>query len=212
VEELSKKIKASPEKSLRYLEDSNGVINDTIKELAFNQAKTNLINTNMSNVKNALDKKIAPSLYFLKPDDARKAIQSSIGNTESGYKDAKMMIKVLYGLGIVIISTTFLLDVYAIVTGQNWETFVPASGVLGSIGLVTIYTSTFKMHKEMKDTVSDQIQLKVALFGFLGRLSVLHQDQYASTDDRIKVSNEIANIVTHTMKLTQTLCETPKNK
>lgn len=158
-----------------------------------------------------IEKEIENSLpvpHMTNPE-MKQLVDSITNRADEGYKNVQWMSNILFKLGIFIIISTFVLDVYGIVTKVNWQNLLAGSGVLGGIGIMVIYEATNKLPDKVKNSVADLVQIKVAFFGYWDQLSILMGIDNKNVDEALKISDKINHATEETMKRIQEYCESP---
>lgn len=145
---------------------------------------------------------------FMTDSQMNYLVDNITKRTDDGYKKVLQMSNVLFIIGIVIIVSTFILDVYGIIYQVNWQTLLASSGVLGGIGILTIYESTNKLPERVKNSVADLVQIKLSSLGYWHQLSILMKIEINNADEAIKIMEKINTATEGTMKNIQTYCET----
>lgn len=146
---------------------------------------------------------------FMTDPAMKKLVESITDRADAGYKKVQWMSDVLFKMGIGIIVSTFILDVYGIIYQVNWQTLLAGSGVLGGIGILTIYESTNKLPDRVKNSVADLVQIKLSFFGYWDQLSILMGVKNNNADEAIKIMEKVSTATEETMKRIQTYCEKP---
>lgn len=144
---------------------------------------------------------------FMTDPEMKNLVESITERADAGYKKVQWMSDVLFIIGVGIIIATFILDVYGIIYQVNWQTLLAGSGVLGGIGILTIYESTNKLPEKVKNSVADLVQIKLSFFGYWDQLSILMGVKNNNADEAIKIMEKINIATEDTMKRIQTYCE-----
>ena len=187
---------SAPEEALKYIskEIEADVSEEEIKEIKAEVDKLNL------------------PMPFLPVEEIKALIYKINNRAEAGYQKVQGMSDVLFKLGIIIIAAVFVLDIYGIFTEMNWQILLSASGVLGGIGIGTIYESTYKLPDKVKDSVADLVQIQLVFIGYLDQLSILMAQKGKNVDESIKIVREINNATENSVIRIQTYCETGELK
>lgn len=144
---------------------------------------------------------------FMTDPEMKNLVEGITDRADAGYKKVQWMSDVLFIIGVGIIIATFILDVYGIIYQVNWQTLIAGSGVLGGIGMLTIYESTNKLPEKVKNSVADLVQIKLSFFGYWDQLSILMGVKNSNADEAIKIMEKINTATEDTMKRIQTYCE-----
>jgi hypothetical protein len=122
------------------------------------------------------------------------------------------MSRILFYVGLAIIAIAFLLDIYGVLQGVNWQQYVASSGVLGAIGLGSIYASFVKgSFEKIRNGVGDLVQINVIFFAYADQLSLLMRESQASDADIPEIVKQIGQVEIKTIKNIQDYCETPSS-
>ena len=100
--------------------------------------------------------------------EAKNLVQDITNKITQGFNSILNMSRILFYMGLVIIAIAFLLDIYGVLRGVNWQQYIASSGVLGAIGLGSIYTSFVKgSFEKVRNSVGDLVQINVIFFAFV---------------------------------------------
>jgi hypothetical protein len=144
--------------------------------------------------------------------EAKNLVKSITDKVTQGFNSIIDMSRILFYTGLVIIVTAFILDIYGILKGVNWQQYVASSGVLGAIGLGSIYTSFVKgSFEKVRNSVGDLVQINVIFFAYADQLSLLMKESQADDANISEIINQIGQIETLTVENIQKYCETPSS-
>jgi hypothetical protein len=122
------------------------------------------------------------------------------------------MSQILFYVGLAIIFIAFLLDIYGVLRGVNWQQYIASSGVLGAIGLGSIYTSFVKgSFEKVRNSVGDLVQINVIFFAYADQLSLLMRESQDEDADILEIIEQIGKVEVQTIKNIQDYCETPSS-
>lgn len=141
--------------------------------------------------------------------EAKNLVQDITDKITQGFNSILNMSRILFYVGLAIIAIAFLLDVYGVLKGVNWQQYVASSGVLGAIGLGTIYTSFVKgSFEKIRNSVGDLVQINVIFFAYADQLSLLMRESQDEDADIPGIIEQISKVEAQTIKNIQDYCET----
>lgn len=141
--------------------------------------------------------------------DFKRLVENVINRVNTGFNEILKMSKILFYLGIAIIIVAVSLDVGGIIFKINWQQFITSSGVLGGIGILTVFSSFVKgSFEKIKNSIGDLVQIQVVFFGYYDQLSILMQQRVgADFDTAAKITEKISSSMTNALKGIQEYCE-----
>jgi len=144
--------------------------------------------------------------------EAKNLVQEITDNIKLGFNSILNMSRILFYMGLAIIFIAFLLDIYGVLRGVNRQQYVASSGVLGAIGLGSIYTSFVKgSFEKVRNTVGDLVQINVIFFAYADQLSLLMRESQDDDADIKEIIEQIGQVEVQTIKNIQDYCETPSS-
>lgn len=135
--------------------------------------------------------KAATPLSFLTYTEMKILLKDITDGAAKGYRKTQYMWVALFILGWGIVAGAFVLDVYGILQQVNWENLVASSGVIGAIGLATIWQSMNRLPDQVKKSAAQLVQLYVCFFAFLDQLSIFMGLERKTLPDATKIAGEI---------------------
>jgi hypothetical protein len=144
--------------------------------------------------------------------EAKNLVQNIGNKISQSFNSILDMSRVLFYMGLTIIFVAFLLDIYGVLKGVNWQQYIASSGVLGAIGLGSIYTSFVKgSFEKIRNNVGDLVQINVIFFAYADQLSLLMRESQDEDADISEIIEQIGKVETQTIKNIQKYCETPSS-
>jgi hypothetical protein len=144
--------------------------------------------------------------------EAKNLVQDITNKITQGFNSILNMSQILFYVGLAIIFIAFLLDIYGVLRGVNWQQYIASSGVLGAIGLGSIYTSFVKgSFEKVRNSVGDLVQINVIFFAYADQLSLLMRESQDEDADILEIIEQIGKVEVQTIKNIQNYCETPSS-
>ena len=144
--------------------------------------------------------------------EAKNLVQGITNKITQGFNSIITMSQILFYVGLVIIFIAFLLDIYGVLKGVSWQQYIASSGVLGAIGLGSIYTSFVKgSFEKVRNSVGDLVQINVIFFAYADQLSLLMRESQDEDADIPEIIKQIGKVEVQTIKNIQDYCETPSS-
>jgi len=144
--------------------------------------------------------------------EAKHLVQEITANIKLGFNSILNMSRILFYVGLAIIFIAFLLDIYGVLRGVNWQQYIASSGVLGAIGLGSIYTSFVKgSFEKVRNSVGDLVQINVIFFAYADQLSLLMRESQDEDANILEIIEQIGKVEVQTIKNIQDYCETPSS-
>jgi len=144
--------------------------------------------------------------------EAKNLVQEITDNIKLGFNSILNMSRILFYMGLAIIFIAFLLDIYGVLRGVNWQQYIASSGVLGAIGLGSIYSSFVKgSFEKVRNSVGDLVQINVIFFAYADQLSLLMRESQDDDADIKEIIEQIGQVEVQTIKNIQDYCETPSS-
>jgi len=182
--------------------DPDKILNSVSKKIS---PKDPIKKGDVDEIRTTIKKKISP-VPFLTQEEVKALVDDLTKKTNEGYNRVMAMTKVLFAFGMVAIIALFILDLYGIYAEWDWENYVAANGVFGSIGVGSIWSSTQQLPQKVKNSVADLVQIKTALYGYLDQLSIYMQIEQLNPKTKIEFAEKIDLATENTMQRIQRYC------